>query len=344
MKAAVINAFGAPDEIVLQDVAKPAPGPGEVLIQVLAAGVNRLDHYIRAGHIAPALPFPHILGSDAAGEVAELGAGVTGFKVGDRVITTPGYPLDPRQTDQRPVTGASSYGIAGLHIPGLYAQFAVVPEQWLVRDTTGLPPEQVAALPVSLLVAIRAVQIVGEVKPGDRVLVHAGASITGMMAIQVARALGAHVATTVRNEASVTRATDLGAELVIDTSNQDFVEAIAAWTGGRGADVAIDNLGGDTLARTIDAVKPAGIVVAMGFMAGTNVSFDIRSFFFAQKQLRGTLVGDVEDLANWLPLVRDGRVKPVIDSILPLKQAAEAHRRLAANEARGSVVLLPWAE
>ncbi len=341
MQAAVIRAFGGPEQIQLEDIATPAPGPGEVLVKVLAVGVNRLDHYVRLGQIAPA-PFPHILGSDAVGEVAGLGEGVSRFAVGERVIAMPGYPTDAAEAGIRPVTAAASYAIPGIQIPGTYAQYIVVPETWLLRDTTGLPAEQVAALPVALLIAIRSVQIVGEVAAGEQVLIHAGASSTGMMAIQVARALGARVATTVQEPASAAIAKALGAELVINTSEADFVEALHAWTGGRGVDVAIDNLGGDVLPRTIAAVKPLGIIVAMGFMAGTDVTFDIRSFFFAQKQLRGTLVGDIEDFAAWLDPIREGKIQPRIDSVLPLSQAAEAHRRIASHQARGSIVLLPW--
>ena len=344
MQAAVIRSFGGPEQIQLEEMVIPSPGPGEVLVKVLAVGVNRLDHYVRLGQIAPALPFPHILGSDAVGEVAKLGEGVTRFALGERVISMPGYPTDTAEASIRPVTAAASYAIPGIQISGTYAQYIVVPEAWLLRDTTGLPVEQVAALPVALLIAIRSVQIVGEVRKGDTVLIHAGASSTGMMAIQVARALGARVATTVQNDASAELVQKLGAELVINTSEADFVEELKKWTGGRGVDVAIDNLGGDVLSRTIDAVKPLGIIVAMGFMAGTEVSFDIRNFFFAQKQLRGTLVGDIEDFAAWLDPIRDGKIKPQIDSVLPLSQAAEAHRRIASQQARGSIVLLPWQE
>lgn len=344
MKAAVIRAFGGPEQIRIEDITTPTPGPGQVLVKVLAAGINRLDHYVRLGQINPHLPFPHILGSDAVGEVAELGAGVTRFAVGDRVIAMPGYPTNPAEAHIRPLTAAASYAIPGTHIQGTYAQYAVVPESWLLRDTTGLPVEQIAAMPVALLIAIRSVQIVGEVKAGDRVLVHAGASSTGIMSIQVARALGARVAVTVQNEASADLARSLGAELVIDSGKEDFVQALVDWTEGRGVDVAIDNLGGDVLARTIDAVKPQGIIVAMGFMAGPEVTFDIRNFFFTQKQLRGTLVGDIEDFAAWLEPIRAGKIKPVIDSVLPLSEAAQAHERIAANQARGSIVLLPWAE
>jgi NADPH:quinone reductase-like Zn-dependent oxidoreductase len=342
MQAAVIRSFGGPEQIQLEDVTTPTPASGEVLVKVLAVGVNRLDHYVRLGQIAPVLPFPHILGSDAVGEVAGLGEGVTRFALGDRVISMPGYPTDATEANIRPVTVASSYSIPGIQIPGTYAQYIVVPEIWLLRDTTGLPVEQVAALPVALLIAIRSVQIVGEVKEGDMVLIHAGASNTGMMAIQVAVALGARVATTVRDEAAAAFAKGLGAKLVVNVSKEHFGRALFTWTDGRGVDVAIDNLGGDILPGTIAAVKPLGIIVAMGFMAGTDVTFDIRNFFFAQKQLRGTLVGDIEDFAAWLEPIRKGKIKALIDSVLPLSQAAEAHRRIAEHNARGSIVLLPW--
>lgn len=341
MQAAVIRAFGGPEQIRLEEIPTPQPGPGAVLVKVLAIGTNRLDHYVRLGHIAPELAFPHILGSDAVGEIVELGAGVVDFQVGERVIAMPGYPTNPAEAAVRPVTAAQSYAIPGIQIPGTYAQYIVVPQQWLLRDTTGLPAEQIAALPVPLLIAIRSVQIVGEVKQGDLVLVHAGASSTGMMSIQVARALGARVATTVQSEASAQLAASLGAELVINASEQDFVEAVNDWTGGRGVDVAIDNLGGDILQKTIAAVRPLGIIVTMGFMAGTQATIDVRDFFFSQKQLRGTLVGDIEDFAAWLAPIREGKIKAVIDSVMPLAQAAQAHERIASSQTQGALVLVP---
>ncbi len=341
MQAAVIRAFGGPEQIRLEEIPTPKPGPGEALVKVLAIGTNRLDHYVRLGHIAPELAFPHILGSDAVGEIVELGAGVVDFQVGERVIAMPGYPTNPAEAAVRPVTAAQSYAIPGIQIPGTYAQYIVVPQQWLLRDTTGLPAEQIAALPVPLLIAIRSVQIVGEVKQGDLVLVHAGASSTGMMSIQVARALGARVATTVQSEASAQLAASLGAELVINASEQDFVEAVNDWTGGRGVDVAIDNLGGDILQKTIAAVRPLGIIVTMGFMAGTQATIDVRDFFFSQKQLRGTLVGDIEDFAAWLAPIREGKIKAVIDSVMPLAQAAQAHERIASSQTQGALVLVP---
>jgi NADPH:quinone reductase-like Zn-dependent oxidoreductase len=230
----------------------------------------------------------------------------------------------------------------GLQLPGSYAQYIVVPQEFVLSDTTGLPVEQVAALPVPLLAAISAVQIVGEVKAGDLVLVHAGGSATGLMDIQVARALGARVATTVRSAESAKAAEAVGAELVINTNDTDFNEAISKWTNGRGVDVAIDSLGGASFEKTLNAVKTRGIVVAMGFMSGTEVKFDIKNFFFGQKQIRGSLTADIEDFAGWLDRIRDGQIKPIVDSVLPLSEVSKAHERVAQNTAKGGVVLLPW--
>ncbi len=343
MKAAVIHAFGDFDVLGYEDIATPKPKPGHLLVKVLAAGVNRLDHYLREGSVVPALPFPHILGTDVVGEVAELGAGVEGFGLGDRVIVVPGYPAEADDYDVHPASLAPSFTLPGLGAWGGYAQYMEAPARCVVRDETGLAPEEAATLPVVLATAVRAVKEVGQVKAGDKVLVHAGASGSGSMHIQVARALGAEVAATVRGDAKGAYARSLGAGLVVNTRHEDFVERVRDWTGGRGADVVIDNLGGAVLAKSIDAVKATGTVVAFGFTAGTEVSFDIRNFFFGQKRLVGSMASDPSDLEWGLTEVRAGRIKPLLDRALPLRQAAEAHRLVAANAVKGNVVLLPWA-
>lgn len=342
MKAAVIRAFGGPEVIKVEEVETPKAAPGQVIVKVLAALVNRLDHYIRLGDITQNLAFPHILGMDAVGEISELGEGCKRFKIGDRVIAMPGYPSDPAHYHMRPATTAPSYSMRGLQLPGSYAQYISIPEEWVLLDTTGLPIEQVAALPVPFLTSLRAVQITGEVKNGDNVLVHAGGSATGIMSIQIAKALGAKVATTVRSEESAALAKEVGANLIINTRTEDFSEEISAWTRGQGVDVAIDSLGGSGFEKTINAVKTNGIIVAMGFMNGPEVKFNIRDFFFAQKQIRGALTADIEDFQNWLKRIGDGEIKAIVDCVLPLEEAAEAHRRVASNSAKGAVILLPW--
>jgi NADPH:quinone reductase-like Zn-dependent oxidoreductase len=344
MKAAVINQFGDTDVLKFEDIAVPSPKPGHILIKVLAAGTNRLEHYLREGSLVPELPFPHILGADAAGEVAKLGQGVEGFDIGERVIPMPGFPTDEKDYDIYPASLAPSFTLPGLGIWGTYAQYIEVPALYTLKDDTGLSAEEVATLPMTLATAVRAVKEIGNVKAGDKVLVQAGASGSGSMQVQVAKALGAEVVTTVRDDAKGEFAKSIGANLVINTRNEDLVEKVMAWTDGRGVDVAIDNVGGDVLTKSIDAVKATGVVVAFGFTAGTEVTFDIRNFFFGQKQLRGSMASDIKDLQWGLEQVKAGKIKPALDRSLPLSQAAEAHHLIANNQVTGNIVLLPWAE
>ena len=269
---------------------------------------------------------------------------MTGLEIGERVIVAPGYPQKEEETSIRPTVTAPSFALPGLHISGTYTQFMEVPAYALIKDETGLEPEEVATLPVPLATAVHSLKGIGEVKAGNKVLIHSGASGSGSMQIQVAKALDADVATTVRSDTKGEFAKTLGADLVINTRNEDFVERVKAWTGGAGADVVVDNLSGDVLAKSIEATKPMGVVVAFGFSAGPEVTFDIRSLFFAQKELRGSMASDIEDL-NWgLEQVRVGRIKPLLDHALPLSNAAEAHRLISIGQVTGNLVLLPWTE
>ena len=343
MKAAVIRQFGDADVLKVEEIERPALRTGHVLVKVLAAGVNRLDHYIREGNVVPKLEFPHILGADAAGEVAELGEGVEGFTIGERVIVAPGYATKKEETKVRPTIAAPSFALPGLHIAGSYASYMVVPAYALVKDETNLSAEEVATLPVALATSVHALKGIGQVKEGDRVLVQAGASGSGSILIQVAKALGAQVATTVRDDGKAKAVKKLGADLVINTRKEDFVERLKQWTDGAGVDVVIDNLGGDVLQKSIEAVKAGGVVVAFGFAAGPEVRFDVRTLFFGQKQIRGSMASDIEELKFGLELVRQGKVRPVLDRVLPLEKVSEAHRLVAANQVTGSIVLQPWA-
>ena len=341
MKAAAFRRFGGPEVLEYMDLPTPEPRPGNVVMRVLASGVNRLEHYLREGSVLTDIPLPHVLGSDAAGEIAAVGPGVTQFRAGDRVVPMPGYPLEANDDRYDPLSAAPSYAIGGIVKWGTYAEYVEVPAKWVLRDETGLKPEQLATLPMVLVTAVRSVKVVGGVKPGDRVLVHAGASGTGTMNIQVARALGAHVATTVQGEQQAKLASGLGAELVIDVQSRDFVKDVRDWTDGRGVDVAIDNLGGDILQKSIDATRVSGTIVAMGFVAGVEVRFHIRNFFFTHKRLLGTLMGDVADFRWGLQQIRAGKIRPLLDRALPLAEAAEAHRLIASNAVNGNLVLKP---
>ena len=343
MKAAVIHEFGDADVLKYEEVPTPKPKPGNVVIKVLAAGVNRFDHYLRAGEVTRDLPLPHVFGADASGEIAALGAGTNTFQVGDRVIPVAGFPLAQEDYGIYPASAAPSFTLPGLGIWGSYAQYMEVPARFVLKDDTGLPPEQAATLPMVLATGVRAVKEVGGVQTGNKVLIQSGASGSGSMMIQIAKVLGAQVATTVRSDAKGEFAKSLGADLVINTRDEDFVERVKDWTEGRGADVVLDNLGGDVLPRSIQAARPQGVIVAYGFVAGLDVTLNIYEFFGPQKQLRGSFGADPKDLEWGLEQVRAGRIKAALGRTLPLSEAAEAHRLIAANQVAGKVALLPWA-
>ena len=296
MKAAVIRSFGGPEVLRYEDVETPRPRSGHILVKILAAGVNRFDHYLREGSVIQDIPFPHVLGSDAVGAVADIGDGVNGFEIGDRVVPLSAYPTEEDDYDVSPLALAPSWRLTGMGTWGTYAQFIEVPARWTLKDESGLIPEELATLPTVMMTGVRAVRVVGEVKKGDRVLITAGSSGAGTLAIQVAKVLGAEVAATVRDDAKGALTKALGADCVINTRKEHLVERIQQWTDGRGVDVAIDYLGGNFVAQAIDAVKPRGIVVVAGFVAGTEATFNVRGFFFPQKQLRGTMSGDVSGL------------------------------------------------
>lgn len=329
--------FGGAEVLETREVETPKPKAGELLIRVEAAGLNRLDHYIREGGVNPELPFPFILGSDAVGTVAELGEGVTGFNLGDRVIPMPGYPTDASDDGGEVMSASPSYLIRGVGENGSYAEYMTAPARWTLKDSTGLSAVEVATLPMPLVTAVRAVKTVGEVKRGDKVLIHAGASGTGSTMIQVAKALGAEVAVTLRSESKTEFVKSLGADLVVLTSSPDFIEQVQEWSGG-GVDAVVDNLGGPSLAQSLEMTKPLGIVVLMGNILGLESTIPVRSVFFPQRQIRGTLMGDVADLEWGLEQVREGKIKPSLDRTFSLDEAEEAHTMLANGDAAGNLV------
>jgi len=345
MKAAHIYGFGDPSVFKIEETNTPEVAPGHVLIKIMAAGINRLEHYIRNGDFLKEedMKFPHILGADASGIIDAVAADVSNFKVGDKVIPMTGYPVDPSDYDISPATAAPSFQVRGVHSNGTYTQYMIAPARWVVKDPTDLPHEQAATLPMVLLTAVRAAKVMGEVKDGDVVLVQAGASGTGSMMVQVAKALGARVLTTVRSPEKIDFVKSLGATRVIDTGKEDFLDIARKETGGKGVDVVLDGLGGDIFTRGIAALRSGGIIVTYGFVTGAEAKFNLIELFFTSKQIRGAIAGNLEDLTWGLDQVKLGRVKPLLHKAFPLSQVSEAHRLVAENKVQGNLALLPWA-
>ena len=341
MKAAIINEFGGTEVLQYTDVEIPTPKADEVLIKIHATGVNRLDHYLREGKMMPDIPLPHILGSDAVGEIALVGNNVDGFEIGEKVMIVPGYPMNPEHEDINPMTLAPSYGIVGAANQGTYAEYVKVPAKFVVKDTSGISSEMAATLPMVTVTGVRAVKEVGQVKAGDKVVILAGNSGTGSFNVQLAKALGAEVLATTTSEENFDFIKELGADKVINTKEVDLVEAVKEWTNGAGADVIIDNLGGEFFSKSIEALKPKGVLVSMGFAASPNVSFDVRGLFFGQTIIRGSIMGTKEDLEFGLELVRQGKIIPQLGATLPLSEASKAHDLLISGGVKGNIVLIP---
>ena len=341
MKAAVIHGFGGPEVFQYEDVTTPEPGPGELVVKVAACGINRYDLYLRMGAVFTDISFPHVLGADVAGTVAAVGPDVTGWSEGDPAIIAPGFPVDPADWEVRPENRAPSFEVTGTHTWGGNAEYVRMPARFVVKDETGLPAEQVAAMPLVLMTAVHAVETLGEVGRDRRVLVQAGASGSGNACVQVARALGAKVATTVGSPEKVETARSAGAELVINYNEANFADAVLDWTDGVGVDTVIDNVGASVFEDNLRALRVGGVFVNFGLVGGIKATLNIRNLFFRQHQLRGSFMGSMDEWRRGLELLAAGKVKAVVDRTYPLKEVGEAHKYIESRAVRGKVVLLP---
>ncbi len=341
MKAAVIHEFGAEDVLKYEDVARPEPGAGDVVIKVAACGINRYDLYLRMGAVFSDITFPHVLGADIAGTISAVSDDVANWQVGDKVIAAPGYPVNPADWDIKPENQAPSFEVTGTHTWGGNAEYVRMPSRFVYKDDTGLPAQEVAAMPLVLMTAVHAVETLGEVRSGMKILVQAGASGSGNACIQVARALGAEVVTTVGSTEKVETAIQAGATRVINYNECNFADEVLDWTAGQGVDVVIDNVGASVLEENLRSLRLGGIFVNFGLVGGYKAQLNIRDLFFRQHQLRGSFMGSLDEFQRGLNLLRDGKVKAMIDKTFPLNEAAQAHRYIESRAVRGKVVLIP---
>lgn len=344
MKAAYMTRFGGPEVFSMGELPNPQVRPGHVLVRVEAAGLNYYDTLVRRGLVSQDIPLPHVPGSDIVGSVEIVGDGVEQFAPGDAVIVAPGFPVNEADWSKAKENYTASYFPGGTFNHGGYAQYMLIHQRWLLKDDTGLPAEELATVPLVLVTAMHTVSTLGRVGPGSRVLVHAGASGSGSMAIQVAKALGASVITTVSTPPKAELAQRLGADEVIYYRQHNFADAAREWTGGEGVDVVIDNLGGSAMSDNVRATRWGGKIVNFGLVAGLETTLpNIYEFFRGQYQLLGSFMGTLEELEQGLQLVKDGKVKPVLDEALPLERVREAHVRIDNHQVTGNLVLLPWA-
>ena len=325
MKAIVISRFGGPEVLELREVPAPSPTRGDVRVQVRATAVNRADLLQRAGfYPAPPDSPQDIPGLELAGEIDAVGEGVTEWAPGDRVV-----------------------GLCG---GGAYAEAVVVPSRTLARLPAGCSFTDGAAIPEAFITAWDAMVVQARLAAGERVLIHAAASGVGTAAIQIARAVGARVLGTGRSPAKLERLRALGLDdaIAVDRDGK-FAAAVMQATAGAGADVVLELVGGAYLAEDLSCVAPRARIMLVGLMAGASAELDLRAILSRRVQITGTMlrsrpleekIAAVQQLARHLmPLFERGTLRAVVDRVLPLAQAAEAHTYLASNDSVGKVVL-----
>jgi NADPH2:quinone reductase len=324
MTAIAIRAPGGPEVLVPEQRAVPQPGDGEVLVKVAAAGVTRPDVMQRQGLYPPPKGATDIPGLEIAGVVVALGAGVTRWKVGDRVMA--------------------------LVVGGGYAEYCLAHESHCLPVPATLSMIEAAAIPETFLTVWHNAFERGGLKAGETLLVHGGSSGIGTTAIQLARAFGARVITTAGSPEKCEACRKLGADPAINYKSEDFVAVTKAATGGHGADVILDMVGGDYIARNYEAAAVEGRVVQIAFQGSPKATVDFRRIMLKRlhhtgSTLRARSVPDKGAIAraveeHVLPLIAAGRVKPVIDSTFPLAQASAAHARMETSAHIGKIVLI----
>ncbi|HEY2556712.1 MAG TPA: NAD(P)H-quinone oxidoreductase [Diaminobutyricibacter sp.] len=322
MRAVTVPTPGGPEALVVADVPDPVPGDREVLIRVTAAGVNGADLSQRRGHYNPPPGAPEWLGLEVSGEISAVGSGVSEWSVGDRVCAL----------------------LAG----GGYAEFVAVDAGLVLPVPVGVDLVEAAGLPEVAATVWSNVFGHAKLLPGETLLVHGGSSGIGTMAIQLGAASGARVITTAGSPEKVAFCRRLGAEVAIDYTKQDFVEVVADATDGRGADVVLDIVGGDYLERNIRALAREGRIMEIASRRGPS-TFDINHLMMKRGLIWATtlrsrplaekvaIVAEVRDHV-W-PLIESGRVRPVIDSVWPLDDVAEAHIRMESSTHIGKILL-----
>ncbi|HWP85452.1 MAG TPA: zinc-binding dehydrogenase [Terriglobia bacterium] len=337
MKAIRIHAHGGLDQLRIDELEPPKPGPQQVLVEIKAAALNLLDIWVRKG--IPGVPLPVIMGADAAGVVVAAGTAAAQFQPGDRVLLQPGKGcgLCGECRDGRE-NFCLRYGIAGEHFDGYQAQFVALEESMVLPMPARLSFAEGAAIPLVYLTAWEMLVHKAGVKPGDTVLVMAGSSGVGSAAVQIARLHGARVITTA-GTAKLEKARSLGADAVLDHYRQDIAKEVKVLTEGRGADIVVDHVGAATWPAATRSLAKGGRLVLCGATTGPEVKMDLRFLFLRQQSLLGSTMGRRGDLLHVLKHVEAGSLRGVVDRVFPFTEIAAAHQHLESGRHFGKVIL-----
>lgn len=328
MRAIQIAEHGGPEVLRVVDLEEPTPGPGQVVVSVSHVGVNHLDLWVRCGVVGHSFPLPLIPGSDIAGVRQDTGEPVVIFPA--RVDLTDGPSLRGRPDLSR------SFAIRGEGGDGGCCERVVVSPHELL-PLGDLSPAEGASLPLALLTAWHMLVGRAGVQPGDRVLVQSGAGGVASLAIQIATACGARVLATASTAAKRDLCIELGAERAVP--HAECVSAARDFTGGQGVDVVVEHVGQATWQRSLKAVRWGGTVVTCGATSGHEVPLNLRVLFFKQLSLLGSTMGSPGELRQAWELVQAGRIRPVVDRVLPMSQVGRAHELIAERSVLGKLVL-----
>jgi 2-desacetyl-2-hydroxyethyl bacteriochlorophyllide A dehydrogenase len=342
MRAIRVREHGGLEALRWEEVPDPAPGPTEVLVRVRACGINHLDLWVRKGVPGHRFPLPMIPGCDIAGEVVEAGEAFRNLEAGRRVVIAPGFGCGRCEACSLGNDHlCRHYGIIGETRDGGYAPLAVVPGENALDLPERLSFDEAAAFPLAFLTAWHMLAARAEVRPGDVVLVHAAGSGVGSAAIQIARLLGARVLATAGSEAKLERARQLGADETIAYRETDFASEVSRLTGKRGADVVVEHVGQATWEGSVRCLAKGGRLVTCGATTGPIGEIHLPRLFFKSLSILGSTMGSRGEVHRIVRLVAEGKLQPVVDRVLPLEEAAEAHRILEDREAFGKIVLRP---
>jgi NADPH:quinone reductase-like Zn-dependent oxidoreductase len=339
LRAARFHQHGGPEVLRYEEAPDPDPSSGRAIVRVRGCALNHLDLWQRHGIPRVRIPLPHISGSDVSGEVVDAGGG--SIPAGQRVLVHPGLGCGAcRVCREDRDSLCASYDVLGLLSDGGYAELVSVPAGNLVPIPDHIGFVEAAAFPLTFLTAWHMLVTVARIREGDDVLVLAGGSGVGQAAIQIARMHGARVFAT-SGPSKLERTKALGAAAVFDHYSSDFGKECRALTSGRGVDIVIEHVGEATWERSVRALANGGRLVTCGATTGGAAAIDLHHLFARQLSLHGTYMGAKAELLAAVPHFFSGRLTPVVDEVLPLAEAARAHRRLEGREQFGKIVLVP---
>ena len=341
MKALTISELGGLQHLAVRDVPVPAlSGPDDVLVRVKAAALNRLDLFVINGLPGVRYSFPHIMAGDGAGIVEAVGSNVTHWKPGDRVMINPGLSC---YTCLSCAAGEHSlcetYRLLGEHVPGTATELVVVPWRNLGAVPEGMSWAQAAAFSLATLTAWRMLTTRAGLEPGETVLIWGIGGGVSLAALQIARFLGARVIATSSSDAKLARATELGADIVLNHATADVVAEVRKITNKYGVEVVVDNVGEKTWEKSLRCLGRLGRLVTCGATTGPMVVTDVRRLFWYQYSILGSTMGNAAEYQEVVRLAGEGKLWPVVDRIYPLEQSREAFARLQAGDQFGKLVI-----